>query len=594
MVAIEQRRKLRLVGTGKLLLRCTCTRGPSGTVYDGERDPQCLWGFQEVLYEGAAGTGKTFADSVRVHAIGTKYPQARMLILRETRESLRESFQPLFESFVIGLDSEILQRGGSRDHRTTYDYLNGPVSANGERTNGAHIKLGGVDRIELYLSTDWDLVLFLEATNERIAEHHWNTIKTRMRGRGIPHPHCQYPDGIVTDGEHAGKTVSEVLTMTERFSERDVRRNGVVLHVHDGEDDYGTPLFWRQMVAECNPSIVHGENHWLVRRFEQSRGQMVRVTATHRDNPAIDHEYLEGLRSLPEPYRSVYYEGKWMSVQGRCWKAYDPKRHIVRGLFERDSATGGATLVIDSWRTPNGQPQRLGVKSVVAGFDWAIGHAGSLQVGAVSACGKLFRIAEVHFHDRGIDWWAEKVKELVDLYRIEAILCDPSARAIWELFNERLGHRAQGRKVGQICQAADNTRQTKDWVQGGIDLVNTMFAQDRLFLFGDVHYGPTDEALRHKRAPIGLHEEILTYQFAPDPNRPEGFLPVPDKKRGFDDGCDALRYLCMDVFKIDRDMRPAQNLIRSVSPHIAMSGADEERLRAIMDQGQGTQRARYY
>lgn len=587
MMRAEQRRKIGLVGSGKLLLRCTCTRGPSGTIYDGRRDPDCLWGYPELLYIGAAGTGKTFADCVRLHLLCDRHPEFRGLLLRETRESLRESVQPQFESSVLGLDNEILKRGGSRDHRTTYDYLNGPLDANGERTSGAHIKLGGVDRIELFLSTDWDLCVFHEATNERIAEHHWNTIKTRMRGRGVPHPHCQYPDGIVTDGECKGMTVNEALVHTSRFVERDAIRNGVAFHVQAGEDDYGTPLFWRQMVAECNPSIVHGENHWLLKRFESSKGKMAMLVATHADNPAIDHEYLESLRSLPEPYRTVYYEGKSVSLQGRCWKAYDPKRHVVRGKFEHDAVTGGGWLTIDSWGS-----KRLQVKSVTAGFDWAIGHAGSLQVGALTVCGKMFRIAEVHWHDQGIDWWADQVKELVDLYRIEAIMCDPSARAVYELFNSRLGSRS-GRKVGHICLPADNTRQTKDWVQGGIDLVNTMFAQDRLFLFSDAHHGPVDSKLRYKRAPIGLEDEILTYQFAIDPNKPDSYLPVPDKKRGFDDGCDALRYMCMDAFKVERNLRPRQ-MVYTLSPHIAISGAEEERMNRVLEQLNAPVRPRYY
>lgn len=585
---------MNVVGTGALLW-CRCKRGKSGTVYDGWRDPECLWGFSEVLYDGAAGTSKTFSDCVRMHDICSRYPKARILLVRETRQSLRESVQPLYETQVIGLDHEILQHGGSREHRVSYDYWNGPRAPDGSKTKGAHIALGGVDRIELYLSTDWDLCVFHEATNPRISEYHWNTIATRMRGRGIPHPHCQYPDGIVTDGKYRGMSVEEVLTTTERFKERMARdpQTGRMRKIEDGQDDYGTPLFFRQRVAECNPSMVEGQNHWLMQRWLKSEGKVARITAVHGDNPAIDAEYLENLRSLPEPFRSVYFEGKWVSAHGKCWPSYDPKRHLVRGEFRRDASTGAAHIVVADWLDDNGFPKVFAVKSVTAGFDWGIGHAGSLQIGATTTCGKLFRIAEVHYHDQGIEWWAGKVAELVDLYRIEAILCDPSARAVYEFFNERLGHRAHGRKVGQICFPADNSKQTNGWVQGGIDLVRTMFAQDRLFLFSDCHYGPIDSKLRHKRMPIGLHEEILGYVLAADPHNPDRFLSLPDKKRGLDDGCDSLRYLCVDVFKLDRDLRSRFNGIQSHDPARLLTGAEEERLQASMNAGKPTKVLRY-
>jgi len=604
-VVARLKQKLRVIGSGALLW-CRCRRGPSGTVYDGYRDPQCLWDFPEVLYDGAAGTGKTFADCCRVHWLCERYPGIRILVLRETGQSLVESWMALFETHVIGLDHEILKHGGDRRNRRHYDYLNGPPDEKGRPTKGAHIALGGVDRIELYLSTEWDMFLLCEATNPRIRAHHWASIQHRMRGKGVPHPHCQYPDGIITDGEFEGQLVADVMAATSRFSERTLTHpvTGRKFIARSGEDDYGTPLFWRQMIAECNPSIIDGEQHWLFQRWKEGKGMenakpMARIVSVHADNPAVDAAYLDGLKSLPSPYREAFCEGKWVTAEGKCWPTYDPTRHLVRGEFRRDADTGHAHVVVQDWLDDGGMPRVFTVKSVTAGFDWGIGHAGSLQVFASTTDGKAFRIAEYHKHDVGLEDWAKVVVEMVDIYRIEAILCDPSARAIWEFFNAQLGTR-RGRDLGGICQGADNTHATKDWMMGGIDLVRTLFAQDRLFLFTDCHHGPVDQVLKMKRAPIGWHEEIAGYVLARDPQNSERTLPHPDKKRNpYDDGSDSARYCLVDAFKLDRDMRPKIDMIyakqlRDRSGQVALSGAQEERLLQLERMNAPPDRARRY
>jgi hypothetical protein len=594
---VRIKNRLRVIGAGALLW-CKCKRGPSGTVNDGWRDPACLMDYPEVLFDGPAGAGKTFADLVRVHWLSEKHPEFRGLILRETGQSLVESHMALFENHILGLDHEILKTGGDRKNRRVYDYLNGPPDPRGNPTKGAHIALGGVDRIDLHLSTEWDFFLLGEATNPRIREHHWNAIKHRMRGKGIPHPHCQYPDGIVTDGKYAGERVADLMASTERFAERRVKHplTGRVFVARQGEDDYGVPLFWRQMIAECNPSMIEGEQHWLMQKWLNGGGNakpgerhipMARLIASHADNPTLDAAYMDGLRSLPEPYRSVYLEGKWTSIEGKCWPTYDPRRHLIRGEFVRDANMGQARVRVLDWLDDFGEPKTFDVKSVTAGFDWGMGHAGSLQVVASTVCGKAFRICEHHYHDKGIEYWAKVVVELVDMYRIEAIMCDPSAKAIYEFFNEQLGHR-RGRNLSGICQKADNTHATEDWIMGGIDLVRTLFAQDRLFLFVDCHHGPVDERLKMKRAPTGLDQEIAGYVLARDPQNQERTVPHPDKKRNpFDDGCDAIRYDLVDVFKVDRDMRGAieRKYFQQDLSNRVLSGAQLERLEKYRNDG---------
>lgn len=563
--SIERQRTVRVRGTGQLLW-CRCKRGPSGTVHDGYRDPDCIFEDTEILYDGPAGSSKTFSDCVRAHWICSRYP-ARILFLRETFSSHAESIKPIMEEHVLGPHHELLEQGGSRENRTHYDY----------KKTGAHIRYGGIDRLYLYLSSEWDIVDFYEAQNPRIRESHWAEIGTRMRGTNIPHPHCQYPDGVMPDGMTTRQAMIE-----GRFEERDVKLpNGRSRHVMKGEDDYGCPLFFRQRVGECNPSIIEGDQHWLMQRF--LAGKMTRLFAQHADNPMIDESYLKELRELPEPYRSAYYEGKWTVAEGLCWPTYRPKRHLIYGSFERDPSTGTRTVEVGDWLDDHGRPKRFPIQSVTAGFDWGIERSGSLQVVAYSGKGAdkiAFRIAEVHHNGESLDWWAEQVVAAVDAFRIEAILCDPSARAIWEMFNLRLGKR-QGRDVGGICQAGTNTRITHDWMLGGIDLVRVMFGRDRLFLFDNCHMTPpgVDPKLKMKKRPVGLHEEIPGYRFARDKTDNDRVLPEPDKVC-FKDGCDALRYDLMDGFQTERDIKPKPlRTFSELSPYTALKGSEEAAMR---------------
>jgi hypothetical protein len=558
-----------VIGTGTLLW-CTCKRDPiTGKV---RRDPHCIAEDREVLYDGPAGSSKTYSDLARIYWLMCTYPGVRILGLRRTLVSMRESIQISWETHILGADHEWLQKGGSIGTRSSYT----------NPTNGAHFAIGGTDEIEKHLSSEWDLVIFFEATQPGMIEYDWNTIGTRMRGTGIPHPHCAYPDGIYTDG----RPITALLDTTTRFAARIAMPDGSVeivpdgktdegrragqmkarrvggRYLDDGEDDDGVPLFWRQRIAECNPSIVEGEQHWLYRRWHA--GHMVRLLASHADNPRADAAYLAELRALPEPFRSVYYEGKWVSVEGKCWPTYNPELHYVLGQYEHDPLRGLSYVHVTDpkWRT-GGKPKVLQVSSVIAGFDWGLAHPGSLQVFAVVGTGAdkiAFRVAEL-LHGEGddgvgsLDWWADQLVRMVDRFHIQAVLCDPSARAIWEMFNVRLGPRA-GRNQGGICQAADNTHGSEGWLQGGIDLVRSLFAQNRLFLLADCHQGPLDPRLVHRRRPTGWHLEIPGYVLARDATNPDRVLPYPDKKRGMDDGCDAARYALVDIFSADRDLRP--------------------------------------
>ena len=102
----------------------------------------------EVVLSGPAGTGKTATWLAKMLAVGDKYPGARMLIVRKTRESLTESVLVTWERDILGVDHPLLtKRPVLRRVRQSYDLGNGSVVA-----------VGGMDKPDKVLSSEWDII----------------------------------------------------------------------------------------------------------------------------------------------------------------------------------------------------------------------------------------------------------------------------------------------------------------------------------------------------------------------------------------------------------------------------------------------------
>lgn len=105
----------------------------------------------EVLSEGPAGTGKTFADCLKAIMVAEKYPGSRQLLARKTRASMTESILVTFEA-ILGPGHPMIVNGPSRAHRHSYDF-----------PNGSTIVVGGMDQPTRCLSTEWDRIYLFEA-----------------------------------------------------------------------------------------------------------------------------------------------------------------------------------------------------------------------------------------------------------------------------------------------------------------------------------------------------------------------------------------------------------------------------------------------
>lgn len=129
-------------------------------LYDGEPKQ---W---EVLVEGPAGTGKSRGIMEVLYALCYLKPGIRILVCRNTRRSLSESFCVPFEHDVCTPDEPFLgPRPGSR---SSYEF-----------ENGSAIVLGGLDQPEKLFSTEYDIVYIQECFE--IAETTWDKFYRAIR-----------------------------------------------------------------------------------------------------------------------------------------------------------------------------------------------------------------------------------------------------------------------------------------------------------------------------------------------------------------------------------------------------------------------------
>lgn len=126
----------------------------------------------EILLSGPAGTGKSRACLEKIHACCLRWPGARCLIVRKTRESLTETGLVTFEEKVLPAGSPIAE-GARRSHRQSYQYPNASV-----------IVTGGLDKPSKVMSTEYDLIYIQEAIE--VFENDWESLTTRLRNHVIP------------------------------------------------------------------------------------------------------------------------------------------------------------------------------------------------------------------------------------------------------------------------------------------------------------------------------------------------------------------------------------------------------------------------
>jgi phage terminase large subunit len=219
----------------------------------------------EVLLSGSAGTGKSRACLEKVHAMCLRYPGMRAVILRKTAVSLTSTGLVTYREIVARealASGEVTFYSGSRERPAAYVYL-----------NGSQIIVGGMDKADKIMSSEYDIAYVQEATE--LLEDDWEKITTRLR--------------------------------------------------------YGRTPFM-QLIADCNPGPPH---HWLKRRCDAGKTRM--VYCKHEDNPRYYQQgqwtgegqvYLSRLDNLTGVRRERLRFGRWAAAEGLVWDGFDPAVHL--------------------------------------------------------------------------------------------------------------------------------------------------------------------------------------------------------------------------------------------------------------------------
>jgi len=242
---------------------------------------------REVILSGPAGTGKSRAWLTKAHYVASKYPGARVLLVRKTRESMTDSTLVTFERDVLG-EGHPLTYGPSRENRHSYKY------DNGSEIVVAGMKQSGKDMTAKIMSTDYDLILPFEITEFQLNE--WERFLTRLRSGVLPY---QQLGGDCNPGPPSSWIWSRQLS--------------------------GRCVFL-QSLHKDNPRW-HDGNDWTPEGII----------------------YIDTLKSLTGYMRDRLYEGRWVQATGVIFDAWSdgPADGNVTELAEYVAGAGPVVWAVD-------------------------------------------------------------------------------------------------------------------------------------------------------------------------------------------------------------------------------------------------------
>ena len=122
---------------------------------------------RELLVSGPVRCGKSLPALRKAYLIASKYPDARILLLRKTRASCTQSILVTLESEVIPIEDSCRHAGGDKRNRQSY-----------QLENGSEIVVAGLDRPEKVLSSEYDLIIVDEAVE--ITADEYQFLLTRL------------------------------------------------------------------------------------------------------------------------------------------------------------------------------------------------------------------------------------------------------------------------------------------------------------------------------------------------------------------------------------------------------------------------------
>jgi PBSX family phage terminase large subunit len=237
---------------------------------------------QEICIAGPAGTGKSLAMLQKAFYTSLMVPGCRSLIVRQTHAALTGSTLVTFEQQVAPAalaEGVVRWFGGSPRKPPAYLFA-----------NGAEILVGGLDRPEKFLSTEFSRIYVDEATQITLTA--LETLITRLRGNS---------------------------------------------------DTY------RQIILACNPDHP---KHWIKQRCDEKTMRMIH--SLHRDNPLYVNadgtltergvDYMAKLDALTGVRRLRYRDGIWAAAEGLVYENWQDAVHVITPFKVPDSWVRWVTI----------------------------------------------------------------------------------------------------------------------------------------------------------------------------------------------------------------------------------------------------------
>lgn len=440
---------------------------PRGSAYSLMSDTS-----PELLISGPAGTGKSRACLEKLYWAACTYPGFRGLIVRQVRASLSETGLATWENLVLPPKHPAHGSRASREHRTVYPF-----------PHGTQINVGGLDRPDKIMSSEYDLIYVQEATE--LKEEGWEALTTRLRNGAMP---------------------------------------------------------YQQLLADCNPS---SPSHWLKKRCDTDKCRM--LLSRHEDNPRLFNgldwtqqgvAYLSRLDALSGHRKQRLRYGRWVQAEGVVYENWDSSLHVIDSFgippsWNRYLAIdfGYTNPIIVQWWAEDGDGRlflyREVVKTKTLVEDMAKRIKQFMEHDRLELDCRMRKELELKRPPGYQKMLADLPKQVESAIRPRTIICDHDAedRATLE------------RHLGMATTAANKA------VAMGIQAVTARLSnagdgKPRLFVFRDA-LESRDPGLDAEKKPCGLVEEIDGYTWDVREGRP----PKEDPVKADDHSLDAARYM---------------------------------------------------
>jgi len=184
-----------------------------------------------------------------------------MIIVRKTRESITQSA-------IVTYERKVLPEGWLADSKVGRKHHQIYFSTEDQEyvyPNKSIIAIGGMDKPSKVMSSEWDMIYVMEATE--LFEEDWEVLSIRKRYGVMP---------------------------------------------------------YQQLGGDCNPSYP---THWLKRRCD--RGDTLMLHARFSDNPSITLEQIADLQGLTGVRKLRLHGGQWAAAEGMVYDVWDPNVHIL-------------------------------------------------------------------------------------------------------------------------------------------------------------------------------------------------------------------------------------------------------------------------